>query len=157
MAKTDFYDDPAAPPPNSIVPAATALVRNDRGEVLMIHRTDNDLWALPGGGQDFGESLPDAVVREVKEETGIDVEVINIVGTYSDPRHVIAYDDGEVRQEFSICFEARPVGGELRESSESKEVRWVPADDVGLLNINQSMRLRIKHGLEPSRSRPYLG
>src|SRR3954463_9554355 len=68
--------------------------------------------SLPGGGVDPGESLTMAVVREVKEETGIDVEVDDVVGVYTNPRHVMAYDDGEVRQQFSLCFRARPVGGQ---------------------------------------------
>lgn len=51
------------------------------------------------------------VVREVKEETGIDVEVVGLVGIYTDPGHVSAFGDGEVRQEFSLCFRARAVGG----------------------------------------------
>lgn len=88
--------------------------------MLLIHKTDNDLWALPGGGHDIGERIGDTVVREVAEETGIDVEVDSIVGLYTDPEHVLAYDDGEVRQQFSICFRAHPIGGSLRTSSESK-------------------------------------
>ncbi|GAA2153046.1 hypothetical protein GCM10009760_50410 [Kitasatospora kazusensis] len=68
-------------------------------------------------------------VREVREETGIDVEVTAISGLCTDPGHVMAYDDGEVRRQFSIGFRARPVGGAVRTSEESKEVRWVdPAD-----------------------------
>jgi 8-oxo-dGTP pyrophosphatase MutT (NUDIX family) len=114
MPKRDYYDDPAAPKANSIVVAVTAAVRNPRGELLLIERTDNGLWALPGGGQDLGESVVEAARREVREETGIDVEITGLSGIYSDPRHVIAYDNGEVRQEFSLCFHAKPVGGELR-------------------------------------------
>src|ERR1700754_3368523 len=106
-------EHPNAPKANSIVPAVTAVVENDNGELLMIERTDNGLWALPGGAQDLEESVIDAVRREVKEETGIDVEVTGLSGIYSDPRHVIAYDDGEVRQEFSLCFYASPTGGSL--------------------------------------------
>lgn len=148
MPKTDYYDDPHAPKANSIVPAVTAIVRNDRGELLMIERTDNGLWALPGGAQDVGESVTDAVRREVKEETGIDVEVTGFSGIYSDPRHVIAYDDGEVRQEFSMCFHAKPIGGSLRSSSESRRVHWIAPDQLDSLNIHRSMRLRITHGLK---------
>ena len=81
-----------------LVVAVVAVVRNDRGEILLIERTDNGLWALPGGAQEIGESVKDAVRREVREETGIEVEVTGLTGIYSDPAHVIAYDDGEVRQ-----------------------------------------------------------
>ncbi|SRR5712692_67296 len=87
----------------SHVPSVTA-VAVDGDRLLLVHRTDNDLWALPGGGHDLGETIQDTVVREVKEETGIDVQVTGLVGIYTDPAHVIAYDDGEVRQQFSICF-----------------------------------------------------
>lgn len=148
MPKRDYYNDPTAPKANSLVPAVAAVVRDEAGRVLMIRRTDNDLYALPGGAQDIGETVVQAVVRETQEETGLIVEVISLVGIYSDPRHVIAYDDGEVRQEFSICFRARPLDGEPRTSSESKEVLWVEPAQLGALNIHPSVRLRIEHGLE---------
>jgi ADP-ribose pyrophosphatase YjhB (NUDIX family) len=74
----------------------------------MIHRTDNDKYSIPGGGVEVGESISGAVIREVEEETGIDVEVIKLIGVFSEPHHVIAYDDGEVRQEFSIWFPREP-------------------------------------------------
>ncbi|WP_030273486.1 NUDIX hydrolase [Streptomyces sp. NRRL B-24484] len=157
MSRVDYFHDPDAPPANSVVPSVTAVVTDAEGRLLLIHKTDNDLWALPGGGHDIGESVADTVVREVREETGIDVEVAAVVGLYTDPRHVMAYDDGEVRQQFSICFKARPVGGALRTSSESKEVRWVDPADLDSLDIHPSMRLRIKHGLEPARTQPYIG
>lgn len=156
MPKTDFYADPDAPKANSLVVAVGAVVRNDRGEVLLIERTDNGLWALPGGAQEIGESVTDAVRREVREETGIEIEVTGLTGIYSDPAHVIAYDDGEVRQEFSLCFAARVISGSLRPSSESRQARWVAPDQVGRLNIHPSMRLRIQHGLS-GQSAPYIG
>ncbi|MGW2416428.1 NUDIX hydrolase [Streptomyces tubercidicus] len=157
MSRIDYFRDPNAPEANSVVPSVTALVRNEQGSLLLIHKTDNDLWALPGGGHDVGESIEHTVVREVEEETGIAVAVEDIVGLYTDPQHVMAYDDGEVRQQFSICFHARPVGGTLRTSSESKEVRWVSPTDLERLDIHPSMRLRITHGLDDSRTAPYIG
>lgn len=157
MSRIDYFRDPAAPKANSVVPSVTVVVRDDEGRLLLIHKTDNDLWALPGGGHDIGERIGDTAVREVREETGMEVEVDNIVGLYTDPDHVLAYDDGEVRQQFSICFRAHPVGGSLRTSSESKEVRWVNPADLDDLDIHPSMRLRIRHGLDGSRREPYLG
>lgn len=154
MARVDHYQDADAPPANSIVVAVTAFILDNAGQLLMIRRTDNDLYAIPGGAQEIGETISQTVVREVVEETGITVEVTGLVGIYSDPEHVIAFTDGEVRQEFSICFRARPVGGELRTSSESKEVRWVEPNRLDELTIHPSIRLRIKHGLD-SRAEPF--
>lgn len=156
MPKKDYFDEPDAPKANSIVPAVTAIVQNERDELLMIERTDNGLWAIPGGAQDLGESIIDTVKREVKEETGIEIEVTELSGIYSDPRHVIAYDDGEVRQEFSLCFRAKPTGGTLRTDSEVRQARWIPVNQLNNLDIHPSMRLRITHGLKP-REMPYLG
>ncbi|MBB5957696.1 ADP-ribose pyrophosphatase YjhB (NUDIX family) [Saccharothrix tamanrassetensis] len=154
MTRTDYLNDPNAPKPNSIRVAVSAIVQDPTGRLLMIRRTDNDKYAIPGGGQDVGETLAQAVVREVEEETGIHVEVTGLVGLYSNPNHVIAYDDGEVRQEFSICFRAQPIGGELRTSNESKEVLWVEPNRLPDLDIHPSIRLRIEHGLS-NRTEPY--
>jgi ADP-ribose pyrophosphatase YjhB (NUDIX family) len=156
MPKRDYYHDPAAPKANSIVVAVTAAVQNAQGQLLLIERSDNGLWALPGGAQDIGESVVQAVRREVYEETGIDVEITGLSGIYSNPQHVIAYDDGEVRQEFSLCFHAKPVSGEPRSSSESRRARWVSPDSLQDLKIHPSMRLRINHALKHE-PQPYLG
>ncbi len=155
MARTDYLDDPAAPKANSIVPAVSVVVPDDQGCILLIRRVDNNYWSIPGGGMEPGESVRQAASREVSEETGINCEVTGLVGIYSNPHHVAAYDDGEVRQEFSICLTARVLDGSLRTSSESSEVRFVPVADIATYDIHQSIRMRISHYLE-DRATPYI-
>lgn len=156
MARIEHYDDPDAPTPNSLVPAASAIVTNDRGEILMQRRVDNNFWALPGGVMEFGETIVQTAEREVREETGLDVRVDGIVGTFSDPRHIIEYSDGEVRQQFNICFHATLLGGELRSSSESKEVRWIAIGELPELEMHHTTRLRVEHFLTHPEG-PHLG
>jgi ADP-ribose pyrophosphatase YjhB (NUDIX family) len=154
MARTDYYRDPSAPVANSIVVAVTAVVVDEGGRLLFIRRSDSGLYAIPGGAVELGETLTAAVRREVFEETGIRVEVTGLVGVYSDPEHVIEFSDGEVRQEFSVCFRGVPVGGALRTSSESSAVLWVAPAEVAGLDVHPSIRLRVRHGLD-ARSGPY--
>jgi ADP-ribose pyrophosphatase YjhB (NUDIX family) len=155
--RIDYFDDPGAPEANSLVPSANVVVVNDADEILLIRRTDNDNWALPGGAMDLGESLPDAAVRETEEETGIRAEVTGMVGIYTDPRHLILYtSNGEVRQEFSVVFTARPIGGEPTPSDESREVHWVAPDKIGSLQMDRSMRMRLEHYLAGN-EKPHLG
>ncbi len=154
--RIDYYDDPDAPAVNSMVPSVNVVVTNDDGEILLIRRSDNDNWALPGGAIDLGESVVQAGVRETREETGIDCEITGLVGIYTDPRHVILYtSNGETRQEFSIVMTGRVIGGRPTPSSESLEVRWISPAGVSACQMDRSMRLRIGHFLE-GRERPYL-
>lgn len=156
MARIEHFNDPNSPAPNSIVVAVTAFVRDDHGAVLLIRRTDNELWALPGGAQEFGEYIAETVVREIREEAGVTVKVSGLVGIYTNPHHLIEYSDGEVRQQFSICFRATYLSGQPTPSDESSDVRWVPRDALDGLAMHPSMRLRVDHGYE-DRSEPYIG
>lgn len=155
--RIDYYDDPAAPAANSLVPSVNVLVTDDAGRLLMICRTDNGNWAIPGGAIDLGESLVSAAVRETLEETGITCVVTGISGIYTDPKHLIHYtSNNEVRQEFSIVLTARPVAGEPTPSSESSEVHWVEPAALDELRIDRSMRMRITQHLKGDGA-PYLG
>jgi ADP-ribose pyrophosphatase YjhB (NUDIX family) len=148
MGRVDYYHDPNAPRANSLVPGASAIVVNDEGEILLHRRSDNARWALPGGVMDIGESIAQTATREVQEETGLEVEPEYIVGVYSDPGHVFAYDDGEVRQQFSVCLACRIVGGQVRTSKESSEVAFFAPAEIDTLDMHESIRLRIRHYLE---------
>lgn len=92
----------------------------------------------------------------MREETGLEVEITGLVGTYTDPKHVIAYSDGEVRRQFAVVFTARVVGGTLAMSDESTELRYVSSGDLDALPMHHTQRLRLTHYLE-HRDRPYLG
>jgi 8-oxo-dGTP pyrophosphatase MutT (NUDIX family) len=144
-SRIDYFDDPSAPSANSLVPSANAVVTDSEGRILMIRRSDNGNWAVPGGAMDLGESIVQTAVRETLEETGIHCRVTGLVGIYTDPRHLIHYtSNDEVRQEFSIVFAAEYVAGDPTPSDESHEVVWVPRDEVQGLTMDRSMRHRIE-------------
>lgn len=152
----EYYDDPGAPTPNSLVVATSAVVLDSQGRVLMQRRADSGNWALPGGAMELDESLVASVVREVKEESGYEIEVTGLVGTYTDPLHIIAYSDGEVRRQFNVCYTARVTGGKLAISDESIEIRFVDQAELDRLPMHQTQRLRLRHFFEKRRE-PYLG
>jgi 8-oxo-dGTP diphosphatase len=98
--------------------AAYAVVRNERGEVLLTRRRDGDEWVLPGGSMERRESPWDAVVRETREETGLEIEIERLVGVYAK------------RQEADLvfAFSALIRGGRMRASDERDRVRFFSAD-----------------------------
>lgn len=156
-SRIDYFNDPSAPAANSLVPSVNVIVTDDAGRLLMICRTDNGNWAVPGGAIDLGESLVAAAVRETIEETGITCAVTGISGIYTDPKHLIHYtSNDEVRQEFSIVLTARPVSGEPTPSSESSEVHWMAPDALDGLQMDRSMRTRIMDYLKGDGT-PHLG
>ena len=109
MGRTEHYNDPSAPKPNSLVPASNLLVVNDVGEILMMQRSDTGQWAIPGGKQEFGESAADCAIREGEEETGVLAEITGFLGVYSNPNHIVAYADGETRQQYEAAYIGRPT------------------------------------------------
>lgn len=155
--RIDYLNDPDAPRASSVVPSANVIVAGDGDQILLIRRTDNGNYSLPGGALELGESITEAAVRETREETGIRCEITGLVGIYTSPHHVIEYtSNGEVRQEFSVVFAARPVGGAPATSIESSEVLWVRAGEIAQLRMHPSMRQRIGHYLQ-RRPQPFIG
>lgn len=127
---------------NTLKPAAAvAVVEED--SVLLVKRRDSGMWTMPGGVVEMSESLPEAAVREVFEETGLRIQLTGIVGTYTDPANLIVYSDGEVRREFTIVFVGHTVSGELQQDDESTEVRWVRLRDWTNLPMARSQTVRL--------------
>jgi 8-oxo-dGTP pyrophosphatase MutT (NUDIX family) len=154
--RVDYWHDPAAPAPNALVPGACVLASDEFGRILMQRRADSGNWSLPGGVMELGETIAETAVREVREETGLDIELTGILGLYTEPGHVIAYADGEIRQEFVVAYTGRVVGGVITVSDESTDVRFIAASDVDDLPIHESTRLRLRHWRERD-GHPFLG
>jgi ADP-ribose pyrophosphatase YjhB (NUDIX family) len=147
VGRVEYWHDPAAPPPNSLVPACGVLAVNDAGEILLQRRRDTGQWALPMGKQEIGETVTECAVRETEEETGVRVEVTGLLGIFSDPAHIVAYTDGEVRQEYEVTLLARPVSGEPTANDEASAVRWVAPGDLDELDVHPTMHRQIHHWL----------
>lgn len=116
--------------PDSIRPGTCAIIFDDGGNILLEQRSDNGFWGLPGGGVEVGESVEQAVKREVMEETALLVEVKRLVGVYSDPLqyNISSYPSGDIVQWVTMVFECVHIDGELRISHEST--------DIGYFDIN---------------------
>jgi 8-oxo-dGTP pyrophosphatase MutT (NUDIX family) len=155
--RIDYLDDPNAPKANSIVPSVNVVVTDNDGRLLLIRRSDNGNWALPGGAIDVGESLNQAAIRETEEETGIRCEITGLVGIYTNPNHVLHYtSNDEVRQEFSIVLTAAAVSGSPTTSSESTSVEWVPVDKLTEYQMHPSMHARVERFIAGPDSWPQL-
>ena len=112
-----------------IRPGVAAVIFRDE-RVLLQRRDDNRQWGLPGGSVEPGESVRTAVIREVREETGLDVEPLRLIGVYSDPANhqIITYPDGNVIHYVSSVFECAVRGGTLTCCDESLELAFFPPD-----------------------------
>ena len=153
MSRRDYFYDSEAPKPNSLRPATAVALFNSGGELLLLHRKDNNKWTMPGGTLDFGESLTDCAIREVREETGLQIRITGLIGTYTDPHILIAYSDGEVRQEFTFVYATEIKSGELKIDDESKEASWVPLMSAVEFPLVESQRRRLKDVVEYQRDR----
>jgi len=93
---------------------STVILRDETGSILFHHRPDFDLWGLPGGILEVGESPADCARREAFEETGLQTEPVRITAVLSSPKHNILYPNGDRVQQISFYFESRITGGSLR-------------------------------------------
>ena len=141
--RRDYYHSDNAPRPNSIKPAAAVAIINEKSEILMLCRKDNGKWTMPGGTMEFGESLASCAIREVKEETGLSVHITDIIGTYTDPGILVAYSDGEVRQEFTVVYYAEATSENVYLDGESSAYQWIKLDALNHIPLAESQKRRI--------------
>jgi 8-oxo-dGTP pyrophosphatase MutT (NUDIX family) len=129
-------------PPKHIVSAAT-IVLNEEKEILLINGPWRG-WEMPGGQVEEGESLKDAAIRETKEETGIDIEVLKFCGIFQNVNKSIC----------NTLFLGKPIGGKLTTSSESLEVGFYPIEQALKMVTVGNFRQRIEYCLDES-SHPF--
>ena len=109
------------------LPGVSGVVIDDDGRLLLGRRSDNGMWAVVSGILEPGEEPAVATVREVREETGVDVEVVAL--TAVSVTGVVRYANGDLAQYLDVCFWCRPIGGEARVGDdESTEVAWFAPD-----------------------------
>lgn len=115
-----------------------------REKILLTRREDNNQWCLPSGGMESGESATEACIREVEEETGLQVTIKRLIGVYTTPHELIVYQDGNKFQLVALCFEAKIRGGELRLSCETTECGYFSYQEIQELDLLLNHRQRIK-------------
>jgi ADP-ribose pyrophosphatase YjhB (NUDIX family) len=117
-----------------LVPGAAIAVQREDGQVLLVRRGDNGVWALPGGAAEIGGSFAKTAVDELREETGLLVDPADLipVACFSDAeRHTLHYPNGDLAHYFSMCFLVRKWEGEMRpDGEETLELRFADLEDL---------------------------
>ena len=126
------------------VGCSAAIFDDRRQRILLIRRSDNGRWAVPGGYMEPGESLTEACAREVLEETGLEVQVGRLISIYSNPHRLLEYSDAKRLQLVILHFEADPVGGSLRLSDETSDVKYISQPETAGLEIGPLDQARIE-------------
>lgn len=124
-----------------------AVVRDVEGRVLLTRRADNGRWCLPGGAMEPGESVEECCVREVREETGLEVRARRLIGVYSSPNRLVEYADGNRWQIVGVWFVADVVGGSLSLSDETTAHGYFPLDEIRAMDVLEYHRTVIEDAL----------
>jgi ADP-ribose pyrophosphatase YjhB (NUDIX family) len=125
------------------VGCSATLFDIDRRKVLLTKRADNGRWCLPGGHFEPGEDVAEACVREMREETGLEVRVVRLIGVYSSPNTVLDYGEGGRFQVVALNFEVETIGGALGLSDETTDAGYFTAEEIASLDLLEHHRPRI--------------
>jgi ADP-ribose pyrophosphatase YjhB (NUDIX family) len=114
---------------------------DDHGQVLLVKRKDNHLWAMPGGFMELGEQVHDAMLREVHEETGLSVTLLRLSGVYSHPRDSMYLHRGPQYHVIAVVFVGKVVSGTFCENPETSAIQWFPVADLPPLLSGHHQRI----------------
>jgi 8-oxo-dGTP pyrophosphatase MutT (NUDIX family) len=126
-----------------ILVGASAVIRDGSGGVLLVRRSDTGRWALPAGIMDMEDAIADTVIREVREETGLEVEPVRLIGLYTDPSlHNMTYPHGDEVHVVNATFECRVIGGRIcPDGLETLEVAYFQLDALPPLHPAHLLRI----------------
>ncbi len=133
------------------VGCSAAIFDETREKILLTRRTDNGLWCLPGGLLNPGESVMEACLREVREETGLEVGIKRLVGVYSNPDQLVVYPDGNKAFLVVLHFEAEILSGIPQLSDETLEVGFFRVDQLDAFSFLGHHKERIFDSLPATR------
>jgi ADP-ribose pyrophosphatase YjhB (NUDIX family) len=126
------------------VGCSAAIFDTSHQRILLVRRIDNGRWAVPGGYMEPGESMTEACVREVMEETGLKVQVRRLISVYTSPHILLEYPDGNRWQLVVLHFEAVSAGGELASSDETSEFGFFTPEEARNLQMGVLDKLRVE-------------
>ena len=133
-------------PAHPTVAVSAIIFKEER--ILMIKRgkePNKGKWSIPGGGIELGETLDQAVKREVREECSIEIEVERVFYT---TENIIRDDDGRVKYHYVLVdMLAKYAGGETKAQSDAEECRWVTAEELSELDITPRLRAVLERAL----------
>ncbi len=136
-----YYRDPNAPTPNHPPSLGVVALLTQGGSMLLERRSDANRWGLIGGAVDAEESLHAALLREVMEETGLDLRSYQFFGTFSDPSRIIHYPDGTIIRIITLAYTAViDADSVLRLSAESLELQFFTPAELMHLDIVETHR-----------------
>jgi ADP-ribose pyrophosphatase YjhB (NUDIX family) len=136
---------------NIVLGCSAVLFSPTKEMILLTRRTDNGRWCLPGGRVDPGESVTEACLREVLEETGLQAQIIRLIGVYSDPNYLIEYADGERCHVVALNFEVEAIAGTLTTSNETTEYGYFSADAIAQMDVMEHQVERIHDAFSAQR------
>jgi 8-oxo-dGTP pyrophosphatase MutT (NUDIX family) len=117
-----------------MLPAVAAVIRDEQGRVLLIKRHDDGTWGLPAGAIDPGESPAAAVARETREEAGLEVRAVRVLGVFGWPRLRHTYPNGDVVEYLVVVFRCEVIGGVLAaQDGEATDFKWFTRDELAAL------------------------
>ncbi|MFD2117884.1 NUDIX hydrolase [Paenibacillus yanchengensis] len=137
--------------------AAGGFVENDQGEILLVKIRRSGEWVFPGGQVEVGENLMNGLVREINEESGIDVEVSHLIGVYSNTATYEGHSGVKIiPTKVMFDFVCKPVGGKLTTSDETADSRWVSKNKVLDMISAPAIRTRYQAYLDYNGSVQYM-